>query len=292
MWAVTEAVGIALSLAACSSNPAPAESAGPSAASQSVSPPDASATPSAAPRLAVTVLQQRVDANTRMVGINTTNREPAPVHVAAVRLSGAGVAGPVTQVDADLQPKLTLALRTSYGRPNCDNRSGPVVAHLQIGGRWVDYPVNNAGQAQVRRLLDSDCAGLALRATAAVRLAGPYSETVVRGQPYLRGRLLMVRRAAGASVDLRSLAGSVLVDLRPASGLVDLAADADRAASSVLLGSTGRCDPHGLGQSTQTFLLSAYVKLGTDPEQRVVLAPPPAVQSHILRVIDKACGVS
>jgi hypothetical protein len=227
-----------------------------------------------------------------MVGIDTTNQESAPVHVVAVRLSGAGLDGPVTRVDADLQPKLTVALRTSYGRPNCDDRSGPVIAHLQIGGSWIAYPVNSAGQAQVRRLLDTDCAALALRATASVRLAGPYSQTTVGGKPYLEGRLLMLRRSEGPAVDLRALTGTVLIDLRPVRGLVDLPAGANRAVSAVLLGSSGRCDPHGLGQSTQTFLLSAYVKLGTDPEQRVVLTPPPPVQNRVLRVVDEACGTS
>jgi hypothetical protein len=282
-----------LLLAACSAgHTQSSQSSAPESASPSPAAPSSASTQPPAPDLAVTVLQQRVDAATRMVGVDTTNREHATVHVAAVRLSGAGLDGPVTQVDADLLPKLTVALRTSYGRPSCDDRSGPVVAHLQINGRWIDYAVNRAGQAQVRRLLDSDCAALALRATAAVRLSGPYSETVVRGQPYLRGRLLMVRRSAGDAVDLRSLAGTVLIDLRPVRGLVDLAADADRATTPVLLGSTGRCDPHGLGQATQTFLLSAYVKLGPDPEQRVILTPPKPVQSRVLQVVDKACGTS
>jgi hypothetical protein len=248
--------------------------------------------PAGAPRLAVTVLQQRVDATTRMVGVDTTNHERAPVHVVAVRLSGAGLHGPVSQVDADLQPQLTVALRTSYGRPDCGDRSGPVVAHLQVGGRWIDYPVNKAGQAQIRRLLDTDCAQMHLARTAHVWLAGPYRQVVRNGKPYLRGQLRMIRRSAGPAVDLRSLAGSVLVDLRPVGELRDLAAGADEAATPVLFGSTGRCDPHGLGQATQVFLLSAYVKLGGDPEQRVVLTPPRPVQDRVLRVIDAACGTS
>ncbi|HZG97964.1 MAG TPA: hypothetical protein VEY14_06850, partial [Nocardioidaceae bacterium] len=70
---------------------------------------------------------------------------------------------------------------------------------------------------------------------------------------------------------------------------VDLGSDADRAVTPVLLGSTGRCDAHALGGSTQTFLLSAYVILGDAAEQRVVLTPPPSVQDQVLRVVDRAC---
>jgi hypothetical protein len=245
--------------------------------------------PEPTPELAVTVLQQRVDATTRVVGVETTNREHAPVHVSAVRLSGGGLDGPTTPLDTDLLPKLTVALRTSYGRPMCDDRGGPVTAHLKIGGTWFAYAVDAAGNRQVRRLLVVDCARIALANTAAVRLAGPYRPVTLRGEPYLRGRLLMVRRAAGATVDLRSLGGSVLIDLRHVGQLQDLAAGADRAETPVLLGSSGRCDPHSLGQSTQTFLLSAYVRLGDDPEQRVVLTPPRPVQDRILEVITRAC---
>jgi hypothetical protein len=238
------------------------------------------------------VLQQRVDATTRIVGVNTTNRGTTPVHVSAVRLTGGGLPGRVTPLDTDLQPGLTVALRGSYGRPNCDNRAAPVTAHLRIAGTWVAYPVNRAGQQQVRRLLDTDCAQINLAQTADVRLSGPYRQVVSNGSPYLRGRLLVVRRSPGRAVDLRSLLGSVLIDLRPVDRLADLPADASRAVTPVLLGSTGRCDPHGLGQSTQTFLLSAYARLQGFPTQRVVLTPPRPVQGRVLHVVDKACGTS
>lgn len=78
--------------------------------------------------------------------------------------------------------------------------------------------------------------------------------------------------------------------LRPVDRLLDLPADADRAVTPVLLGSNGRCDAHGLGGSTQTFLLSAFVRLGNGPEQRVLLTPPGPVQRRVLEVVDRACG--
>ena len=39
----------------------------------------------------------------------------------------------------------------------------------------------------------------------------------------------------------------------------------------MLLGSAHRCDAHALGQSSQTFLISAYLRLGDGAAQRVVL---------------------
>jgi hypothetical protein len=280
MRSITPALALALLLAGCTST------------SGRTAPPVTTATRPPAPHLAVTVQQQRVDATTRIVGVNTTNREKTPVHVQAVRLTGGGLPGRVTRVGTDLQPGLTVALRGSYGRPHCEDRSAPVTAHLKIGGTWIDYAVNRFGQQEVRRLLDTDCAAITLARTADVRLSGPYRQVTVRGVPYLRGELLMSRRSASGAVDLRSMAGSVLVDLRPVDHLVDLPAGERQAVTPVLLGSTGRCDPHGLGQATQTFLLSAYVRLARSPEQRVVLTPPRAVQDRVLRVVDKACGTS
>jgi hypothetical protein len=68
----------------------------------------------------------------------------------------------------------------------------------------------------------------------------------------------------GASVDVRSLGGSVPIDLLPIDRLIDLSTDAAQAATPVFLGSNGRCDAHALG-STQTFFLSAYVRLVRQP---------------------------
>lgn len=245
----------------------------------------------AAPDVTVSVLQQRVDESTRTVGVEATNRGSTPVHVSSVRLSGGGLDAAPTPVDTDLQPGLTVALRTSYGSPNCTDRSAAVTATLEIDGRVVDLPVDAAGEEEVDRLLDVDCARRTLAATAAVRLPGPYRSVTVDGEPRLRGRLVLQRRAGGEAVDVRSLGGSVLIDLTPVGGLRDLGEGTDRAVTPVLLGSSGRCDAHALGGSTQTFLLSAYVRLGDGPEQRVVLTPSPAVQGRVLQVVDRACDV-
>jgi hypothetical protein len=244
--------------------------------------------PPRAPKVSVTVLQQRVDEATRTVGVEATNRGDAPVHVSSVRLVGGGLDAQTTPLDTDLQPGLTVALRTSYGSPDCEDRVGRVSATLEIDGRIVELPVDAAGQEEIDRLLDVDCAGRTLAATAAVRLTGPYRR-VVRDGPRLRGRLVLQRRDRGAAVDVRSLGGSVLVELEPVDEPADLDEGSERAVTPVLLGSTGRCDAHALGGSTQTFLLSAYVKLGDAPEQRVVLVPPNAVQDRVLRVVDRAC---
>ena len=243
----------------------------------------------ALPDVTVTVVQQRVDEATRTVGVEATNSGADPVHVSSVQLSGGGLDAPATRLDTELHPGLTVALRTSYGKPDCTDRRSPLMATLDVDGELVDLPVDAAGEREMDRLLDVECADRALADSVTVQLSGPYREVVVEGLPQLRGRLLLSRRRPGEALDVRSLGGSVLIDLRPAAALIDLGAGADRAVTPVLLGSSGRCDAHALGGSTQTFLLSAYVRLGSGPEQRVVLTPPRRVQGKVLQVVDRAC---
>ena len=225
-----------------------------------------------------------------MVGVDTTNRTDAAIHVSSVRLSGGGVDGPTTALDTDLQPGLTVALRTSYGRPRCADRTRPVTAHLEIGGRIITYPVDAEGQDEVRRLLDYACTAIRLARTADVRLSGPYRVVVADRRPMLRGRLLVDRQSPDGSVDVRSLGGSVLLDLLPIGRLADLPVGATRAATPILLGSNGRCDMHARGGSTQTFLLSAFVRLDDAPQQRVILTPPRPVQGRVIDLVDRACA--
>jgi hypothetical protein len=57
----------------------------------------------------------------------------------------------------------------------------------------------------------------------------------------------------------------------------------------VLLGSVHRCDAHALGQSSQTFLISAYVRLDGHPTQRVVLPLTTAEKELLNGVVKRDC---
>jgi hypothetical protein len=89
------------------------------------------------------------------------------------------------------------------------------------------------------------------------------------------------------------LGGSVLIDLVPREGrrvLPELLArGAPRAVLPVLLGSAHRCDPHALGQSSQTFLISAYVRAGRSPTLRVILPLSTAERARLGGVIRRDC---
>ncbi len=50
--------------------------------------------------------------------------------------------------------------------------------------------------------------------------------------------------------------------------------------------------PHARGQSSQTFLFSAYLRVAGTPTQRLVLVPPVPVQTRLLALLDRACAQS
>ncbi len=54
-----------------------------------------------------------------------------------------------------------------------------------------------------------------------------------------------------------------------------------------------RCDPHSRGQSTQTFLFRAFLRLDAGPELSRLVPPTAAQQRRLLRFLDHACaGIS
>jgi hypothetical protein len=57
-----------------------------------------------------------------------------------------------------------------------------------------------------------------------------------------------------------------------------------------VFGSAHRCDGHARGQSQQTFLFSAYVRVGNHPAQRVVLDLSSAERDRLIALVDRDCA--
>ncbi|NUS52979.1 MAG: hypothetical protein HOQ22_18310 [Nocardioidaceae bacterium] len=160
-----------------------------------------------------------------------------------------------------------------------------------VDGRGVRLPLRVEDPQLLDRLHAKACAQQRLSSVADVSLAWGRTPVRVDGALQLPGTLL-VRHRRATPVTVVDLGGSVLLDLRTRrDGLLPLTTTRTRAVP-VLIGSANRCDPHALGQSSQTFLLSAYVRLAGRPTQRVILKPAPAEQARIQDVLDRSCGVS
>ncbi len=260
-------------------------------------PPAPAAPTSTAPvRLDASVAQFRFDEGTRNLKAGVTNHTDHDIRVSRATLSWDGFAFPTVPLPDDaVHPGQTAAFTIAYGAARCGRAPAtePVLVAV-IDGRTTRLPLRVEDPGLLDRLHAKACAAQVLARTATVHLRLATSTETLRGEEYLPGRLV-VRHRPGATgrVLLVDLGGSVLLDLVPRAGPDalpgELAPDADVLAFPVLMGSAHRCDPHALGQSSQTFLISAYVRLGTDPVQRVVLPLSTAERDRLTGILDRDC---
>jgi hypothetical protein len=164
-----------------------------------------------------------------------------------------------------------------------------------VDGRSRRLPLRVEDPGLLVRLQAKACAEQRLADAARVDLRLATRTVELDGEEYLPGDVVLRRRdGSAAPVRIVDLGGSVLLELLPRGGRAALpgvlAGDRDVLAFPVLLGSAHRCDAHARGQSSQTFLLSAYLRLAGRPVQRVVLPLTSAERDRLLGVIDRDCG--
>ena len=193
-------------------------------------------------------------------------------------------------------PGQTAAFTISYGAPRCPRPDGPRPTLVAVvDGRRLRLPLRVEDPALLRRLHAKACAERRLETAVSVRLRLARTTVRVGGAEYVPGAVV-VRRRSGSTAPLRvdDLGGSVLLDLRPRDRRAALPAllrpDRPVLVLPVLLGSTHRCDAHARGQSSQTFLISTYVRLGDHPQQRVVLPLSTAERVRVSAVVDRECA--
>ncbi len=168
-----------------------------------------------------------------------------------------------------------------------------------VNGRSTRLRLEQDDPTLLRRLHVRECAQQRLDRVATVRLELAERPVRIHGASYLPAAVVLTRRqlrGATTPVHLVDLGGSVLLTLVPRQGRGALPAllPAGRRVLRfpVLFGSTQRCDGHALGQSSQTFLLSAYVRLPGHPTQRQILALTRQDRAALQAVIDRACHTS
>jgi hypothetical protein len=165
-----------------------------------------------------------------------------------------------------------------------------------VDGAVVDVPLEHDDARGLARLHVRACAQQRLERSASVALRLRREPVTRAGEEYLPGAVV-VRRRPGAPEELSvlDLAGSVLLELKPRDGRsvlpARLAAEHDVLRLPVLVGSVHRCDAHALGQSSQTFLFSVYVRLRGQPAQRVTAIPDQATKEALTGILDRDCGI-
>ncbi len=250
-----------------------------------------------ADQLQASVAQFRFDEGTRRLRAGITNGSNQDVRVTRATITWTALAFPTVALpDEAVPPGQTAAFRISYGRPRCGGDRGdlPVMTAV-VDGRARTLPLRVEDPGLLVRLHAKACAAQRLDVTATVDLDVESASTVVDDEEYLPGAVVVRRRGAGQQEPVRivDVGGSVLIDLRPRGGraaLPGVLPPGEPVLSfPVLLGSAHRCDPHALGQSSQTFLLSAYLRLADRPVQRVVLSLTPAERGLLTAVVRRDC---
>lgn len=253
------------------------------------------------PDLHATLTQLRFNEGTRLINAEITNAGETEVHVTSVHLKAAqNEPLRATPKDTDFQPGRTIALATEFGDPVCEAtaRDKPVFALGLADGGSIDVPLDAAGIATLHRFNERECNLQAIAAIASVRLATSFSRAQVGGQQVLRGFLIVERPTdAGASgtfktpLRIEEVEGSVLIRLVPDHGSipVELLPRQRDLRVPVLIG-TFRCDPHALGESTQTFLLSVIVRQPGDEAQRIPVVPGTSLQRQTSSLIERSCA--
>ena len=248
--------------------------------------------------LEVSVSQSRFDEGTRQLRAAVTNTGDHAVHVETAGIAWSGFEPRPAPVPAgDLGPGQTAGLVLEYGEPRCDGpATDPPAMAVVVDGAEQDVPLERDDARGLARLHVRACAQQRLERSVDVSLRLLRGPVIRAGEEYLPGAIVLRRRPGSSDeLTLLDLAGSVLLDLVPRDGRsvlpVRLAAEDDVLRLPVLVGSVHRCDAHALGQSSQTFLFSIYVKLRGQPAQRVTAIPDRATKEALTGILDRDCGV-
>jgi len=250
----------------------------------------------AEPRLVASVAQFRFDEGTRRLKAGVTNDGDADIRVTRATVEWDGLDFPEVRLpDEAVRPGQTAAFTIEYGAPRCARppEEAPALVAV-VDGRSRRLPLRVDVPGLLGRLRAKACAEQRLDRAASVELRLATRTEVVGDREYLPGELV-VRHRAGATDRVRvvDLGGSVLIDLVPRAGRAALPATLPPGRRvlpfPVLLGSAHRCDAHALGQSSQTFLISAYLRLDSRPTQRVILPLTPADRKLLNGLVRRDC---
>ena len=226
------------------------------------------------------LLQFRRDVARRRVEVRLTSANDGLV-VDALELTAPGLtAAPTTLRGAQLRRALPLDLPVVLGAADCSTAPGPPAAEVRLrdasgGSRTVTVPLVDDGLAA--RLHEADCWETALRAQAAIEVAGVREVTGDDG-PALRV-VVRFRRVGGSDpVRVTGINSNTVYSIRAVGPLPTLREQ------PVLLDLAlvpARCDTHALGESYRTGLIGLVLALGDEDPRPLVLTPDDDVRRRL-----------
>jgi hypothetical protein len=263
-----------------------------------------------------TLVQRRPDADSPDADVTLRNNTSQRVVVRAVRISWPGYAEGEWQpadrwrdcrldhgewacigwksddmpFDAGATHKIDVRLlgpvceEAPTDRPRVDLRLGD--------DRTTSTPLDDPGVRTLREIWQWQCERQRLLEAVDIRLAG-WRRVPQDGEPALRGSIAVRRGTSDARVVLVETRGSVLLDFERLGDDDVLMGPAERAGRlPFLIASNGRCDPHSVGQSTQTYTLRLWVSLDGGPPQSLVIHPAPHIRRQMDGLIYRTCDLA
>lgn len=253
---------------------------------------DAARPATSTPTLEVSVSQSRFDEGTRNLRAAITNAGTAAVTVTEATLTWRGFERQVTVLQPErLAPGDIVGFSLQYGDPRCPTGEDapPAMAAVVDGAQHV-VPLDEDDASEIRLLHERACLLHEVEGAADIELDLAGGTTRTARSEHLGGDIV-VRPRDGTAITLVDLAGSVLLRLEADGRLpVEIPATAGVTRVPVRISSAGRCDPHALGNSSQTFLFGIHVRIGDRPPQRVVRFPNATERRMLTGLLDRSCA--
>ena len=234
--------------------------------------------------LSASATTSRFDEGAPRLSVALRNTSSSEVKVSEVRLSGRGLSGDWVSLDRAVAGKDAIAFKLPYDEGSCVLEPGAPAIVVRYDGESHRLPLDLHPSSVLQQISTRQCALATLNRNAAVKLLpGTLSDGVYR-------TALEVRRLPGSkdSLAIVDLGGSVL--LRMSAPSLPVALD-ESATIPLTISPASRCDGHAQSQSSQTFLLSAFVSVkGADPPLRSILRLTDAVKADLQQMISEGCG--
>ena len=235
--------------------------------------------------------QPRPDEGTRILRTAIVNEGDRQVEVTSATVDWSGFERRDTRTDdGSLEPGGTLGLVLEFGRARCEEpvEDRPRLAAV-VDGVEQTVPLTVRDPELLDRLRARECGLRALHEAVSVDLVLEPRIVLRDGQRTVPGTLEVVRREGStAEVRVVDLGGSVLLRFGTDTALpADVGPD--RLDLPVTVASTDRCDAHALSQSSQTFLIGAYLAVDDAEPVRVLTVPDGADRRRIQTVIRRDC---
>lgn len=239
--------------------------------------------PSAAPSLSASATTQRTDEGTNAMSVAIRNLGAVAVTVTRARLAWTGMEGEWVSLDRSIAADDATAFKAPYREGVCEPLGATPMLQVEVEKSVLSVPVRVHPDAVLDSIHDRQCALAALAENASVSLT---QLAVVDGAVEAT---LLVTRVSGstAPVEVVDLGGSVLLRLAFASPS-GRALTGSSLQVPITISPTPRCDPHAQSQSSQTFLLSAYLRVG-ETDVRAILPLDAETKATLQELINRYC---